>query len=85
MRYLLFAGEFYYPCGGIRDLVGKGSSVDSLIDSEVLQSRNVDWFHIFDTESMVVVAVSEEMGSLEGITVSETVEIFKLPYGENRL
>lgn len=58
-RYLLFAGEHYYPCGGVRDLVGdfddleeakrRGTKVHDYVDM-----WRDDWVSILDTEDMSV-------------------------------
>jgi hypothetical protein len=49
-RYLVFAGESYYPQGGINDCRG---SVDDLYDIPALLStvdeNLLDWTNVFDT------------------------------------
>ena len=40
--YLVFAGEIYYPCGGMDDLVG---SFDSIEAAREAGKRN-DWYQI---------------------------------------
>ena len=59
MRYLLFGGECYYALGGGFDLLGAGNSIDDLLNSEALNGNNIDWYHVFDTETREIVAQSE--------------------------
>jgi len=47
MRYMLFAGEYYYPCGGMTDFRGHYSTMCDVV-------RNLgscDWFNVFDTKT----------------------------------
>lgn len=52
-RYLLFAGDCYYPCGGWSDFRG---SFDNLDEARELAMKDHDpgwdWFHIVDTQTM---------------------------------
>ncbi len=63
MRYLLFGSNAcYYASGGAHDFLGAGNSIDDLTASECLgkkSGRYIEWFHIFDTETMEIVAGSE--------------------------
>ena len=62
-RYLLFAGDTYYPRGGMRDLKGDfeylteaklaAAEGESMIGNE---GSGYDWWHVFDTQEMCVVA-----------------------------
>lgn len=45
MRYMLFAGDNYYPCGGMEDFRGL---YDTLIDL-VANIGRADWFNVYDT------------------------------------
>ena len=51
-RYLLFAGEYYYPSGGWRDFWGAFDSVDDARKELDAQIGSYDWYHIVDTETM---------------------------------
>jgi hypothetical protein len=53
MRYILFGGEEYYPYGGADDIIGFGSSVDTLAASEI--NKTLDWWHIYDTRELEIV------------------------------
>lgn len=46
-RYLLFAGDTYYPNGGMSDFVDASDSIYELI--QLIPDR-CDWWHIFDME-----------------------------------
>jgi hypothetical protein len=48
MKYLLFAGDDYYPCGGARDLRGKANSADELLK---IKLHDYDWAHVFYVEN----------------------------------
>jgi alkanesulfonate monooxygenase SsuD/methylene tetrahydromethanopterin reductase-like flavin-dependent oxidoreductase (luciferase family) len=48
-RYWLFAGDDYYPGGGLDDFVG---SFDRIIDTLArLSEDRFDWYHILDTHT----------------------------------
>ena len=48
MRYMLFAGEHYYPSGGMRDFVGRAATLVDVIN--LLHKKNFwDWFNIYDS------------------------------------
>lgn len=55
-RYLVFAGDAYYPCGGWDDFVGR---TDSLEDARAMRLRTNfrgqvaehDWWQIVDTHT----------------------------------
>ena len=46
-RYWLFAGETYYPSGGMEDLRGK---YDTMVEA-VKAIKRADWFHVLDTKT----------------------------------
>jgi len=48
MRYMLFAGEHYYPSGGMQDFIGRAAT---LVDVMHLLHKTSfwDWFNIYDT------------------------------------
>jgi hypothetical protein len=48
-RFILFAGDFYYPGGGAADFI---SEYDHLMDAKT-QIRG-DWSHILDTQTGTV-------------------------------
>lgn len=43
-RFLLFAGDIYYPAGGARDLVGVFATEDEAVGA--LAGRPFDWAHL---------------------------------------
>lgn len=50
--FYIFAGEDYYPCGGINDLIGSAASIDEAM--EKLASGSYGWWHIVDSNLEVV-------------------------------
>lgn len=44
MRYMLFAGENYYPCGGMDDFRGRFATMAEL----VVNIGRADWFNVYD-------------------------------------
>jgi len=46
-RYLVFAGECYYPGGGASDFV---DDFDTIKDAMACHCSHTDWDHILDTE-----------------------------------
>jgi len=49
MRYWLFAGDYYYPSGGISDLIGRSDDQDELL-KQAREAKH-DWWHIVDSET----------------------------------
>ncbi len=49
-RYLLFAGDDYYPQGGINDLVDFFDTVELAKEKaeRIVEINNYDWYHIYD-------------------------------------
>lgn len=54
-RFLLFAGEDYYPFGGGNDFKGSFDSVKEAIEFFDTNKRMADWANVFDTEKESVV------------------------------
>jgi hypothetical protein len=71
-RYLLFAGDHYYPCGGIRDYVDAFSTKVDAINTVV----DKDWWHVVDIETMTIVAYGELYGSKMVFDCTYTLEEF---------
>ena len=53
-RFWLFAGDKYYPLGGIHDFVGDFDNKDDAI--RAVTGRDIDWWHIVDTQNRKIVA-----------------------------
>lgn len=51
-RYMLFAGDDYYPGGGMRDFVGFFNS----IDEANVAGKEEDWHQVVDRETLQRVA-----------------------------
>ena len=58
MKYLLFAGENYYPSGGASDFIAAFDSVDDAKAHAEQQQYKHDWAHIasFDGQTLQEVA-----------------------------
>lgn len=58
MRYLIFAGESYYPCGGMDDLYAEHDTLEEVEDTvkRIKLDRYTNWWHVYDCElhTMVV-------------------------------
>ena len=50
-RYLLFAGDDYYPAGGWGDFVDSYDSVAEAIAALGAGDRRYDWFHVVDSQT----------------------------------
>jgi len=52
-RYLLFAGDRYYPAGGMNDLVDSfsESEVEALLRSIETNAMKQDWWHVLDIQT----------------------------------
>lgn len=44
VRYMLFAGEEYYPCGGMEDFKGHFATIAELVE----RIGRYDWFNVYD-------------------------------------
>ena len=59
-NFALFAGEDYYPSGGMDDLVGRFDSVEEALvvafTYEDENSRGYDWHQVVDLTTFTVVA-----------------------------
>ncbi len=64
-RFLLFSGDTYYPYGGFWDC---NHSFDSLEEAvSFAASKDDDWYHVVDIQTMKVVANSGESCYGEGV------------------
>ena len=58
-QYLLFAGSFYYPRGGINDLIGDFDSIGDaekrVKKEESIGGAKFDWWHVVDHQSFEIV------------------------------
>jgi hypothetical protein len=52
-RFWLFAGDFYYPLGGMDDFV---EDFHTLEEAMVIGKQH-DWAHVLDTQTMQIEAV----------------------------
>ncbi len=56
-QFILFAGDCYYPGGGMADYIG---DFHNLIDAQIYQRPTCDWWHILDTETGLVHEMNRE-------------------------
>lgn len=61
-RYLVFAGDFYYPGGGWDDFKGAHDTLESA--QGAAKTAGGDWCHIVDTETMAVALESVGDGAV---------------------
>ncbi len=59
-RFILFAGDCYYPGGGAADFIG---DFHNLIDAQIFP-LNHNWSHILDTETGEVIELHAENDGL---------------------
>jgi len=50
-RYMLFAGENYYPLGGMNDYCGRFPTVEKCC----INIGSIDWFHIYDSVNDIII------------------------------
>ncbi len=54
-RFLVFAGDAYYPSGGWKDFVGSYDSADRALGiAEGIARETFKWAHVFDTETQKI-------------------------------
>ena len=78
MRYILFAGENYYPEGGMRDKQGVFKEIndcfDYLLDSANTDGYNgtPDWAHIYDIrmDCTIFLSMTLENGKISKIQIT---------------
>lgn len=59
-RFLVFAGDQYYPYGGYWDYRGGFASID-LAKNHLLAHRGYDWWHVVDSETQQIVLDSSDI------------------------
>ena len=58
MKYALFAGDHYYPSGGMNDCCGRYETIELAREAAQLEDdcgSNHDWYQIVDLETFTVV------------------------------
>lgn len=53
MKYLLFAGDYQYPKGGVNDFVCASDSV--VVLKEIALTLDADWSHIVSADALAAV------------------------------
>jgi len=71
MAYLTFAGDEYYPHGGMEDYKGVRPTIEGA--RALAEEAGGDWYHIADESTMKIV----EKGYIEDVTTYD-------PYEEKR-
>ena len=54
-RYMLFAGDCYYPSGGMEDFVMSSNVLDVLMTYASKNIASGAWYHIYDTVDMTFI------------------------------
>jgi hypothetical protein len=54
-RYLLFAGDCYYPCGGFCDFVTDFDTIEEATESALANEKDNDWAQVVDGEQGQIV------------------------------
>jgi hypothetical protein len=58
-RYLLFAGELYYPSGGWDDFVNSFDTIEECMAAETNTTSGYDWAQIVDTTTGKIIGKTE--------------------------
>ena len=56
-RFWLFGGNDYYATGGFHDFIGSFNTLDDAVKEG--ETRSVEWWHVFDSESQEIAGQSE--------------------------
>ena len=56
MRYLVFGGDNYYPCGGAEDILGIHRNYSDAQKTAEMH-KGLDWIHIFDINKNKIIRV----------------------------
>jgi hypothetical protein len=61
-RFLVFAGEYYYPGGGAYDYLGGYDTRESAVEraKEELEDEYTDWAHVLDVDTEEFIKVQDE-------------------------
>ena len=54
-RFLLFAGDNYYPAGGMEDFKGDFDTVDEALEKMIIIKLRCDWFHIYNWQERKII------------------------------
>lgn len=55
MLYLVFAGDFYYPLGGIDDLKASLKNKDEALLTVEEHYGSFDWCHVYDCQEQKII------------------------------
>ncbi len=67
---MVFAGDIYYPLGGMSDYHGSFELLEAAIEEARSQASCMDWAHVFDSISERIVWKAER--PTQGSKVKET-------------
>jgi hypothetical protein len=59
MKWLIFAGDNYYPRGGWDDYVSSAGSLEEALDFAALLLKSWDWVHAVELESGMQIDVQK--------------------------
>lgn len=85
-RFILFAGETYYPQGGMKDLQGSFDTLQEALD-KALELANykewkpevglpIDWYHVLDSHSWIIVYKGKVTGRTSSRRELTSEELF---------
>jgi hypothetical protein len=57
-KYIVFAGDIYYPSRGVNDLRGTFESMQEAMD--YLLRSHYEWYQIVDTKTLKIVSQGEK-------------------------
>jgi hypothetical protein len=86
--FLLFTGQIYYATGGAHNFHSSGADLDHLIGIAAslytgAYKDGAEWWHIFDTDKLKIVAGSEEQAyGTDNFICTEKHHIIKIDSGE---
>lgn len=64
MKYLLFAGDYYYPVGGWNDFKGKFDDLE--VAKQAAEEKNHDWAHIVNLDDTIMLKMEKSWESKRG-------------------
>jgi hypothetical protein len=62
MRYLLFAGDDYYPRGGMADLAGDYDTKEQAMDA--VRQLKPEWFQIVENNGQYLLTICNELSDV---------------------
>jgi hypothetical protein len=66
-RYLLFAGEEYYPKGGMDDFSGSFDTANEAHEriNQLIRNEKIEWWHIMDLSTGAIIHDNGNTSSIQ--------------------